>query len=43
MRYKLFIENENGNLEELWDMPNGMNEDIEEWIGICKENQRRKK
>ena len=43
MNYKLFVENENGKLEELCDMPNGMNEDIEEWIGICKENQRRKK
>ena len=32
------VEWDNGKTEEIWDFPNGMNEDIEEWLKIMKDN-----
>ncbi len=38
--YRLILIYENDEEEEFYDFPNGMNEDIREWLDIVEDNQK---
>ena len=37
--YKIYVEYDNGDVEQLFDMPEGMNQDIEEYIEIINKQE----